>query len=369
MRALVTGGAGFIGSHIVDKLIQKGYKVKILDNLEKPTHLDGKPDYIPKGVEFLIGDTRKISDLEKALEKIDVIFHEAATGGFTLNISKYIDSNSLGTAKIFEVIIKKRLPIKKIVLASSVAVYGEGKYYCKKEGVVYPKQRNAKDLQNAEWEVKCPKCQKNVRPILTDEEKPIDPQSMYSISKYDQEKMSILLGKQYNIPVTALRYFVTYGPRQSLFNPYTGVCSIFSTRILNNLPPIIYEEGLQTRDFVYIEDVVEANILALENSKANFEIFNVGTGQAVSIRNIAEKLIDLYGSNLKPEFPGSFRSADVRHMMADISKIKKILGFKPKYTFDDGIKKYIEWIKSKKNIKEYFSEAQKKLEKNYIIRK
>lgn len=368
MKALVTGGAGLIGSHIVDKLLEKDYEVKILDNLEKPTHLNGKPDYIPSNAEFIVGDVRSIQDWKKALYDVDIIFHEAATGGFTSKTNQYIESNSLGTSNMFEAIIKNKFPIKKIVIASSVAVYGEGKYSCKIHGIIYPKQREIEQLKKKEWEVKCPICKNHVNPLLTDEAKPIDPQSMYSISKYDQETISILLGKQYNIPVVALRYFVTYGPRQSLTNPYTGVCSIFSTQILNKKSPVIYEDGLQTRDFIYVEDVAEANILAMENPKANYETFNVGTGNPTSVSSIAKKLMELYGEEVPLNFPGSFRLADVRHIVADTSKIKRILNFKPKYSFDEGIKKYIDWVKSKGDIKEYFSSAQEEMKKSGIIK-
>ena len=334
MKVLVTGGAGLIGSHIVDKLLAKNHEVKILDNLEEVTHLHGKPAYIPKEAEFILGDMRNYSNLEKALKDVDIIFHEASFGGFTPDIEKYVDSNSLGTARMFEVIIQKKLPIKKIIVASSGSVYGEGMYLCSEHGIIYPKQRELKDLKNKEWEMKCPTCRKEATPIQTDEDKPLDPQAIYSITKYDQERMTLLLGKQYDIPVTALRYFVTYGPRQSLTNPYTGIFSIFSTRILNNLPPIIHEDGLQTRDFIFVEDVADANILAMENPKANQEVFNVGTGKAHSVKYLAEELIRSYNKDLSPKNSGSFREADVRHIIPDTSKIRNILGFEPKYTFD-----------------------------------
>jgi len=368
MRALVTGGAGFIGSHLVDRLLEKGYEVRIIDSLEKPTHLDGKPKYLNEKAEFILGDICDEDCLKKSLEKVDVVFHLAAVGGFTGEITKYFNSNSVGTGKLFETIIKNKIPIKKIVVASSIAVYGEGKYFCEEHGNVYPKQRVIENLEKKEWEQKCPTCGKEAKAIPTGEEKPVDPQSIYSITKYDQEKTAILLGKQHEIPVVALRYFVTYGPRQSITNPYTGICSIFSTRIMNDSPPIIYEDGLQSRDMIYVDDLVEANILAMENSSANYQVFNVGTGKAVNVIEVAEKLISLYGKNLTCEFNGNFREADVRHLIADVGKIHEVLGFEAKHDFESGIKKYVEWIKGEKEIKDYFSEAQDELKLKKIVK-
>ena len=366
MKALVTGGAGFIGSHIVDLLLKNGYEVRILDNLELPTHLNGKPSWIPEEAEFLKGDVRNEADIQKALEGVDFIFHEAATGGFTPEISKYVDNNSLGTAKMIEMIIKKDYPIKKMVVASSIAVYGEGKYKCPEHGIVYPDVRPISQLLRAEWEVKCPICKSILTPLPTDEDTPVSPEKVYSITKYDQERLFITLGRDYGIPSVALRYFVTYGPRQSIFNPYTGVCSIFSTRILNSKPPIIYEDGNQSRDFVYVGDVATANLLVAKSQKANYEVFNVGTGNPITILDVASTLSKKYGKDVEPMLRGEFRSGDVRHMVADITKIKK-LGFEPKHTFEQGIQKYIDWIKSKGKVQEYFSDAEILLKKMGVI--
>jgi dTDP-L-rhamnose 4-epimerase len=367
VKVLVTGGAGLIGSHIVDMLLEKGYEVKILDNLERPTHLKGKPPWIPKEAEFILGDMRNEKDVDKALEGVKIVFHQAATGGFSDEIARYVHANSLGTAIMLELIKEKHKNVEKIIVASSQAVYGEGKYTCDTcKEVKFPSARPIEQLLNKEWEWYCSHCKGKLKPIPTDEESYIGGELVYSITKYDQERLVMSFGKMHKIPTVALRYFVTYGPRQSLFNPYTGVCSIFSTRILNNLPPIIYEDGLQTRDFVYVEDVARANILVAEDKKADYQVFNVGTGKPTSILTFAKVLIKKYGYDLEPEIKGTFRIGDTRHLFADISKIKK-LGFKPSFSLEEGFERYISWIKEQGDVKEYFSEAERLLkEKGHI---
>lgn len=367
MKVLVTGGAGFIGSHLVDALLKKHYEVKVLDNLELPTHLKGKPDYLPKDIEFIKGDMINKKDLSKALENTEGIFHLAASGGFTGEIMKYVKSNTCGTALMLELIKEKKLSLKKIVVASSIAVYGEGKYMCKEHGVFYPDHRPLKQLMKGEWDIKG-ECGRKAEALATDEKTLINPATIYGITKYDQERLVLNFGKQNNIPSTALRFFVTYGPRQSIFNPYTGVCSIFSTRILNNKKPVIYEDGNQTRDFVYVDDVVNACLLAFKSKKANYKVFNVGSGKATTIKYLAEALIKVYSKNIKPKIEEKFRIGDVRNMVADLSEIKK-LGFKPSFSLEDGLKKYTEWIKSQGSLKEYFNEAEKILKKQGLIRK
>ncbi len=264
MRALVTGGAGFIGSHIVDLLLSRGYDVRVFDNLELPTHALGVPAYLSPEAEFIQGDMRDPDALAAALHGVDVILHQAATGGFTAHFANYIACNSLGTALMLEVIRDGNLPVKKIVVASSIAVYGEGKYRCAEHGVTFPTPRPIEQLERCEWEVRCPECDEELSPLLTDEHTPVEPATAYAISKYDEERLALVFGRQTGIPTVALRYFVTFGARQSVHNPYTGVCSIFSTRLLNGLPIIIYEDGHQTRDFIYVTDVARANLFVLE---------------------------------------------------------------------------------------------------------
>src|SRR3989338_6004890 len=223
MKALVTGGAGFIGSHIVDLLLEQGYEVRVFDNLEFPTHAQGLPSYLSRNVEFMQGDMRDKDAITKAIRNVDVVLHQAATGGFTPNFSSYIACNSLGTAQMLEIIINDRLPVKKIVLASSIAVYGEGKYRCAEHGIIFPSLRSVEQMEQGAWEVKCIHCGAPLEPLLVDEEKPVNPATAYSVSKYDQERLVSIFGRYTGIPTVALRYFITYGPRQSVHNPYTGV--------------------------------------------------------------------------------------------------------------------------------------------------
>ncbi len=347
MRALVTGGAGFIGGHIVDKLISKGYDVTVLDCLEEPTHKNMQPNYLNEKARFIKGNVLDSDKLLEAIKGVDVIFHEAATGGFTPNVSKYYEWNSLATAKLWELIIDKKINLKKFIVASSVAVYGEGKYSCKNCKIVYPVPRQAEQLNNHLWEVLCPVCKTAVFALPTDETKPVQPLLHYSQSKYDQERITMIMGKSSGIPVVALRYFLTYGPRQSSTNPYTGICSIFSKQIANNAAPTIFEDGLQTRDFVYVEDVADANIIALENEKANNKIFNVGTGVPTTIQDVAKTLSSSLGKNSELKICGKFRIGDVRHIYADIASLSS-LGFAPKVNLKQGLKKYVDWLSSSK---------------------
>lgn len=368
MKALVTGGAGLIGSHIVDLLLEKGYEVRIFDNLEPQIHLEGRPSWIPKEAGFIQGDMRNENDLEKALKGIDIIFHQAAYGGFAPEMAKMTDVNALGTAKMLEIIRNKRLKVRKIVTASSQAVYGEGKYRCGEHGIKHPPIRSIEQLDNGEWEVKCPVCLRDMQGCPIDEETPVSVTGVYSISKYFQERLTVNFYKETGIPTVALRYSLTYGPRQSIFNPYSGICSIFSTRILNNLAPIVYEDGNQTRDFIYVKDVARANLMVAEDDTIKGEVFNVGTGKATKLVDFLSILTKAYNSDIKPVFPSEYRPIDLRHLFADITRIKKI-GFKPKYSIESGIGEYIEWIHTNGSPKEYFSKAVEYLKELKIVRR
>ncbi|MBI3010509.1 MAG: NAD-dependent epimerase/dehydratase family protein [Candidatus Omnitrophica bacterium] len=367
MKILVTGGAGFIGSHIVDALLRDGHEVRILDNLEKPTHQQGIPDYLSPEAEFMEGDVRRVEDLRKALDGMEVVFHEAATGGFTPNISTYIDSNILATARLLEVIRDERLPIKKIIVASSVGVYGEGKYNCPKHGIIFPHVRMEEQLKRRDWELRCPSCSLALKPLPTDEMTPVRPEKAYSVSKFSQERLVLSIGMELGIPAVALRYFLTYGPRQSLFNPYTGVCSIFSTMILNGMPPVIFEDGWQTRDFVFVEDVARANLLVMKDPRANFRVFNVGTGRATAISKVVEILSKAYKRKVQPRIGEQFRLGEVRHLVADITQIAQ-LGFAPQVPFEEGIRRYVDWISSQGNIHDYFTAVEEHLRGSGVIR-
>lgn len=364
MKALVTGGAGLIGSHIVDLLLQNGYQVRILDNLAKPTHLKGKPEWIAPEAEFMLGDVRSREDLDCALEGVDLVFHEAADGGFTSQISHYFTNNSIPTAVLYE-LIRDRHPVKKVVVASSQAVLGEGRYACPVHGKFHPKPRSLEKLQARDWEHHCPVCGADMPGSPVDESH-VDPFLPYAMSKYFNEMLALNLGKLYSIPTVALRYSLTYGPRQSLFNPYTGICSIFSTRILTGKPPIVYEDGLQTRDFVFVEDVARANLLVAESEQANYQAIHVGTGIATTVLDFVAMLARLYGREVQPVLNGDFRPGDVRHLSTDASLLRS-LGWAPQVPVEEGLRQYAEWIQSFATVEEYFSEAEQLLRNTRVI--
>lgn len=366
MKALVTGGAGLIGSHIVDLLLEKGYEVRIFDSLEPETH-QKKPAWIPQQAEFVHGDMRSKDALAKALAGVDLVFHQAAYGGFAPEVSKYVEVNSLGTAMMFDIIRENKLPIKKIVTASSQGVYGEGKYRCAAHGVKEPPSRPLQQLQQGAWEVACEECGKSMTPLPTDENKRLDPGIIYSLTKYSQEWTTLRIGRMMGIPTVALRYSLTYGPRQSLTNPYTGITSIFSTRILNNLPPIVYEDGHQQRDFVFVEDVAKANLAVMDSSKADGEAFNVGSGKGTTVLEFISVLAAAYGKEATPELPNQFRPGEVRHLFSDNSKLSRTVGFTPSTPLKKGIQRYTEWIGTQGSVTDYFSEALKKLQQRGVV--
>jgi dTDP-L-rhamnose 4-epimerase len=364
LKALVTGGAGLIGSHITDLLISKGHQVRILDNLAKPTHLKGKPAWINPDVEFLLGDVRSRDDLDHALEGVDWVFHQAADGGFTNAINHYFTNNALPAAVLYE-LIRDKHPVKKVITASSQAVFGEGKYRCAEHGPCYPAPRPLEQFLERDWEVRCPQCGREMRGIPIDESH-VNPLLPYAMSKYMNEILALNLGRLYGIPSVALRYSLTYGPRQSLFNPYTGITSIFSTRILSNKPPVIYEDGCQTRDFVFVEDVARANLTVAEHPDADYEVFNVGTGVATSVLEFVEVLNEVYGRKVAPVLRAEFRPGDFRHLVTDASKLCA-LGWTPQVPLREGLRRYADWIQSFGTIEEYFSEAERVLKETRVV--
>lgn len=348
MRILVTGGAGFIGSHLVDVLIEKKHEVVVLDNLEKQVHQGKKPDYLNANAKYMFDDVRKDDALKEAIRGVDVIFHDAAAVGVgqsMYEVKKYVDVNTYGTAKLLDVLVNTEHSVRKLIVASSMSIYGEGAYSCGKCGTVYPKLRSVEQLKSRQWEMLCPKCGKAAKPIPTSEEKPLFPTSIYAITKRDQEEMCLSIGRAYGIPTVALRYFNVYGTRQSLSNPYTGVCAIFSSMIKEGNPPMIFEDGRQTRDFVNVHDIVESNLLAMQTPGMNYDSFNVGTGRPASILDIAYTLMKLYGKpGMKPRIVNKFRQGDIRHAYSDISKISRF-GYKPKFDLESGMRELVEWGK------------------------
>lgn len=368
-HALVTGGAGLIGSHVVDLLLDKGYDVTILDNLEPQTHPQGKPAWIPAKARFIEGDCRDPQAWRTALDGVDVIFHEAAFGGFSPEVSYYMDANATGAALMMEIINQDRLPIKKIVAASSQALYGEGAYECADHGVQFPQPRPIEQFEAGEWELKCPLCGQPMQPLRIPESKPYDGKTAYALSKYATERLVLNYGQQFGIPSVALRYSVTYGPRQSIFNPYTGVVSIFSTRILNNLPVVIYEDGQQTRDFTFVGDIAAANVFCMEHDSANWQPFNAGGGQRITVERLVATLQKLYGrDDLQPVRDGKqYRPGDARHMVPDPTRLES-LGWQAQVSLEEGLSRYIAWIKTQGDVGEYFSAAQERLKQLKVVR-
>ncbi len=350
---LVTGGAGFIGSNLTLKLIAKGYKVRILDNLSKQVHGDNpkktSPLYISikDKVEFIKGDITNQKDLEDAISGQEGIIHLAAetgTGQSMYEIKKYCDVNIGGTALLLDLLTNKKHTINKIVVASSRAIYGEGKYKCDQHGIVYPEERKDEDLQRKDFECKCPHCQQTLNLLPTSEDSKIHPTSIYGITKQNQEQMVLNTGKSLKIPSVAFRYQNVYGPGQSLSNPYTGILSIFSTQIRNGNDINIFEDGKESRDFVYIDDIVDATILGLEKDEANYNVFNVGANKPIDVITVAETLRTNYGSNIKIDISGNYRLGDIRHNYADLNKISTVLNYYPNYSFEQGIAKFCKWV-------------------------
>jgi dTDP-L-rhamnose 4-epimerase len=367
-RALVTGGAGLIGSHVADLLVREGWKVRVLDNLEPQTHRRGKPAWISDKVEFVEGDLRERDTMTAALDQIDVIFHQAAYGGYMPEITKYVHVNSLGTAQMLELIREKNLPIQKIIVASSQAVYSEGAGICPKHGLVFPKVRPLEQLRAGDWSVRCPICNAITTSAPTPENAPVGGETVYGLTKVDQEKLVLLWGRQTGIPTVALRYSCTYGPRQSIFNAYTGVIAIFCTRLLNDLPPVFYEDGEQTRDFSFVEDIARANLLAAETDKLDGLPVNVGSGRGVPIREIADRISDALDIHIPPEANGEFRPGEMRHLTSDTTQARAA-GYEPRVDLATGLARYLDWIRAQSDVRDYFNEASTILRDKGIVHK
>jgi dTDP-L-rhamnose 4-epimerase len=351
LNILVTGGAGFIGSHLVDGLLARGHRVRVLDALVPQVHgaLDGPPAYLHKEAEFVRGDVCDAEVVARALEGVDVVYHEAAevgVGQSMYEIRRYVQANDYGTAVVLEEILKRRDSIRKLIVASSMSIYGEGAYRHPQTGALeYPQLRSDEQLERREWEIYGADSAV-LETVGTPETKPLFPTSVYAVTKQDQEQFCLSVGRAYKIPTVAFRYFNVYGSRQALSNPYTGVCAIFSSRLLNNERPVIFEDGEQSRDFVHVSDIVQANLLALETDKADYEALNVGTGRATSVRQIAELVAQGLGKDITPEMVGKYRAGDIRHCIADISKARELLGYEPKVTLEQGLPEVLDWVKS-----------------------
>jgi len=344
MQALVTGGAGFIGCHLVYRLLREGFQVRILDNLDPRVHRNGQSYCAPAGVELIRGAVTERHALLAAMNNVDIIFHQAAYQDYMPDFSKFLTVNAVGTSLIYELIVQHRLKIQKVVIASSQAVYGEGQYSCAEHGDFLPVPRTQTQLSRGEWEVKCPRCCQRANASLLREEH-TNPYNQYAVSKLAQEKVGLGLGWLYGIPTVALRYSITQGPRQSLFNQYSGVCRIFVSRALKHEPLIIYEDGLQTRDFVHIHDVVEANMCVLENDSANFQAFNVGSGMPTSVLEYANLVRTKLSADIALEVSGEYRRGDNRHSVSNIDKLRS-LGWSPKRSLSNILDDFLVWVDS-----------------------
>jgi len=341
---LISGGAGFIGSHTADLLLKKGYKVRILDNLSPKTHNGKWPKYLDKRIEKIKGDVRNKKDWEKALKDVSNVIHLAAWMDLVPEFSKFFSINAVGTANLYEVIHANKLPIKKVVVASSQFVYGLGKWKCKKDGIVYPKERNDPDLQKGIWDPKCPKCEGAIV-YLSNTEDHQDPPNQYAISKYTQELIAMRLGKLYSIPSTALRYSIVHGARQTIKNIYSGALRIFTLQLLLGKTPSIFEDGNQIRDFVSVKDVSRANLIVMESRKSDYEIYNVGGGKSYSVIDLALMIRkQLRIKKMEPTLLGEYRMGDIRHAYSDVGKLMK-LGWKPRVSEQKSISDFINDLK------------------------
>ena len=348
-KVLITGGAGFVGSQLADALLRRGNAVRIYDNLASQVHPAGMPAHLSRDAEFIRGDMQDVEKLRQAVRNVDVVFHLAAAVGVgqsMYEIAHYIGTNTQGTANLLQALLDTKCNPEKLVVASSMSIYGEGKYACVQCGNVAPPPRSAEQLRRRQWDPACPLCSQVLTPAPTDEAKPLQCTSVYALSKKDQEEMCLLFGRTYDLPVVAMRYFNIYGARQALSNPYTGVAAIFASRLLNARPPMIFEDGRQTRDFVSVHDVVEANLLAMERPEADGMALNVGSGEPISIREVASALSRALGRERPAEITGRYRAGDIRHCYADISAAQRVLGYRPRVRFTGGIAELVEWLRS-----------------------
>ncbi|SDF71797.1 SDR family NAD(P)-dependent oxidoreductase [Sporolituus thermophilus] len=352
MKVLVTGGAGFIGKNLVRRLLKENYEVTILDNFSEQIHGTKKqlPDDLASRVRLIVGDVRDRRVFFEALDGQEVVVHLAAetgTGQSMYKVQHYEEVNIKGTAVLIDYLVNdKRSQVQKVVVASSRAVYGEGKYNCRTHGIVYPEKRKMEDMKAGLYEPRCPFCGQIGDVLPTDEESKTSPSSFYGLTKYVQEQMILMFAKSIGISAFALRYQNVYGPGQSLHNPYTGILAIFSNRARLNSPIYIFEDGLESRDFVYIDDVVEATYRCIAPQASGVEVLNVGSGQRITVNEVVREIVEFFNSGSEVLITGEFRDGDIRHNIADLTKINRILGYRPCWDFRRGIKEFLNWAQS-----------------------
>jgi len=365
-HVLVTGGAGFVGSHLVDALVAQGHRVRAFDSLEPQVHGPGgqAPAYLNPKAEFVRGSITDGTALARALDGIDVVFHQAAlvgVGQSMYDIVRYCQVNTVGAATLLEEVVKRRDRIRKVVVASSMSVYGEGAYRTPQGEMRSPRLRDRDLLERGEWEMRDAATGAPLAPMPTPETKPLQPTSVYAVTKRDHEELFLSVGYAYRIPTVALRYFNIYGERQALSNPYTGVAAIFSSRVLNGQPPIVFEDGRQSRDLIHVSDIVAANLLALATDRADYQALNVGTGRPSTVREVADLITAALGKpDLQAQVLCTFREGDIRHCYADISLARRVLGFEPKVAFTQGIHQLVAWVRSQQ-AEDRFEQAHRQL--------
>jgi dTDP-L-rhamnose 4-epimerase len=369
---LVTGGAGYIGSHLVDRLVRDGYDVTVLDVLEPQVHRSGTwPSYANARARYIRGDVRDRPLFEPLVVAADAVVHFAAAvsiGQSMYQVDRYVDVNTRGTALLLDILVNAKHHVQKVLVASSIGVYGEGAYRCAQCGPVAPGIRGAEQLAARDWEQHCPVCGGHAASVPTPEDKPLYRDNIYSMTKYHQEEMVLLIGKTYGIPAVAPRFFNVYGPRQSLSNPYAGVAAIWLSRLLNGKQPVVFEDGGQLRDFVSIHDVVDCLMLMLERPGADYLPVNVGSGETVTILDIARLLARILGSPIEPDVTQTARRFDIRHNTADISLARATLGFTPRVSLEEGFTELVEWAKSTPDVAvDFFDRAQQELEDKGLL--
>lgn len=375
MNVLVTGGAGFIGSHTVDALLDRGHRVRILDNFSKPVHLEGRPDYLPAEAEVIEGDVRDRAAWEKALTGVDAVFHFAAYQDYLPDFSTFFHINSVGTALLYEVAVARSIPLRKVVFASSQAVYGEGRYRCRADGCaaagegrdIFPEIRTEQSLAAGQWEHPCPECGSALSPVETSEQR-VYPQNQYAVSKYTQELIALNLGRRYGIPSVGMRYSIVQGPRQSFYNAYSGACRIFCLNYFFGRAPTIYEDGEQRRDFVSIRDVVAANLAVLDSDRADYRVFNVGGGRAYTVLEFAEIVRREFGSSEEPRVVGEYRFGDTRHIHSDVSALSE-LDWAPRRTPSDSVSDYAAWLRQQVDLEDVLAYADEKMKELNVVRR
>lgn len=369
MKALVTGGAGFIGSHTVDLMLERGYDVRILDSLQPRVHPRGKPAWVPSEAEFIQGDVARRDDLSRSLAGVDFVLHLAAYQDYLPDFSSFIRTNTESTALLFELVVSdpRRYPVQKMVFASSQSVSGEGKYRCAEERkTFYPPPRTLAQLIKAEWDIACPDCGGRADPELLDEATCNNPHTAYGVSKYAIELLAFNLGRRYSIPTAAMRYTYVQGPRNSFYNAYSGIARRFALRLRAGLPPICYEDGEQLRDYVNVADVARANVIALEDPRADGLSFNVGGGREVKVIEFARMMIEASGSDFEPLVPGEFRLGDTRHTVSDLTRMKS-LGWEPTIPVEKNVRQYLEWLDTQPEATEHLHEAERVMQEQGIV--